>query len=82
MFSEFGVTNRYTKGQRIQKLKENTEYIADFYPIKDEQNIVIISSGAQLKVSVNSIPLLSKNTLGVKSIKLKEKDTVVALSKE
>ena len=82
MFSEFGVTNRYTKGQRIQKLKENTEYITDFYPIKDEQNIVIISSGAQLKVSVNSIPLLSKNTLGVKSIKLKEKDTVVALSKE
>lgn len=82
MFSEFGVTNRYTKGQRVQKLKENTEYIADFYPIKDEQNIVIISSGAQLKVSVNSIPLLSKNTLGVKSIKLKEKDTVVALSKE
>lgn len=81
-FSEFGVTNRYTKGQRIQKLKDKDEYIADFYPLKDEKNLVIVSSSAQLKVSINSIPLLSKNTLGVKSIKLKEKDTVVALSKE
>lgn len=81
-FSEFGVTARYTKGQRVQKLKDKTEYITDFLPLKDEKNIVIISSGAQLKVSVQSIPLLSKNTLGVKSIKLKEKDVVVSLSKE
>ena len=81
-FSEFGVTARYTKGQRIQKLKDKNEYIADFFPLKDEKNIVIISSGAQLKISTNSIPTLSKNTLGVKSIKLKEKDTVVSLSKE
>ena len=80
-FSEFGVNTRYTKGQRIQKLKDNNEYIADFLPLIDEKNIIVISSGAQLKVSTDSIPLLSKNTSGVKSIKLKEKDIVVSLTK-
>ena len=80
-FSDFGVTARYTKGQRVQKFKDKQEYIADFLPLNGEKNIVIISSSAQLKVLTETIPLLSKNTLGVKSIKLKEKDIVVSLSK-
>ena len=80
-FSDFSITNRYTKGQRIQK-KNDEEYIADFYPLRDEKNLIIISSGAQIKVTTNSIPLLNKNTQGVKSIKLSDKDRVVTISTE
>lgn len=77
---EFTIQNKNTKGSKIQKLGEY-DWLADFESICGEDTINVISTAAALSLRVNDIPLLSKVTQGVKSIKLKEKDSVINLSK-
>ena len=78
--AEFNIAGRNTKGQRIQKLKDKQDAIIDCLPIVDQKEILVISSGAQLKIKLQDVPILSKNTQGVKSIKIKENEKVVCLS--
>ena len=78
---EFSTATRNTKGQVIQKIQDENDYICDLLPIIDEKDILIVSSGAQIKIKINTIPLLSKNTQGVRCIKLKEADRVIGISK-
>lgn len=78
--AEFNIAGRNTKGQRIQKLKDKQDAIIDCLPIVDQKEILVISSGAQLKIKLQDVPTLSKNTQGVKSIKIKENEKVVCLS--
>lgn len=78
---EFTVTARYTKGSKLQKLKEDTDYLIDFEPIKDEKEIIIVSTRAQIKVKMEEISLLSKGAQGTRSLKMGIKDSVVGLSK-
>ena len=78
--AEFNIAGRNTKGQRIQKLKDRQDAIIDCLPIVDQKEILVISSGAQLKIKLQDVPTLSKNTQGVKSIKIKENEKVVCLS--
>ena len=79
--SEFTVTGRYTKGSKLQKLKEDTDYLIDFEPITDEKEIIIVSTRAQIKVKTNDISLLGKGAQGTKSIKMGQKDSVIGISK-
>ena len=51
----------------------------DFIPIYDEKNIIVCSTQSQTKISLSEIPLLSKQTIGVKSIKLKDNQNIVGL---
>ena len=78
---EFTTANRNTKGQIIQKLKDNNDYIRDLLPINNDNQIIIVSNSSQIKIKVDTIPLLSKNTQGIKTIKLKEQDRVIGISK-
>ena len=78
---EFSVTGRYTKGSKLQKIKDKNDYLVDFCPITDEKEIVIVSSNAQIKIKIDDIALLSKGAQGTKSIKLSEKDKVIGISK-
>ena len=78
---EFSTATRNTKGQVIQKIQDEFDYICDLLPIIDEKDILIVSSGAQIKIKINTIPLLSKNTQGTRCIKLKEKAKVIGISK-
>ena len=79
--NEFTVTGRYTKGSKLQKLKEDTDYLIDFEPIIDEKEIIIVSTRAQIKVKTNDISLLGKGAQGTKSIKMGQKDSVIGISK-
>ena len=79
--NEFTVTGRYTKGSKLQKLKEDTDYLIDFEPITDEKEIIIVSTRAQIKVKINDISLLGKGAQGTKSIKMGQKDSVIGISK-
>lgn len=79
--NEFTVTGRYTKGSKLQKLKEDTDYLIDFEPITDEKEIIIVSTRAQIKVKTNDISLLGKGAQGTKSIKMGQKDSVIGISK-
>lgn len=79
--SEFNVTGRYTKGGKLQKFKDESDWLVDFLPVEDEKEVIIVSTGASIKVKLADISLLGKNAQGSQSIKMREKDCVVGLSK-
>lgn len=77
--NEFVVQGRGTKGAKIQKTNEG-DWIADFYPIVKDGDILVASTHACIKLTTNDIPIFSKGALGNKSIKLNPKDNVVGIS--
>lgn len=78
---DFSIGSRYTKGQKIQKIKDSKDNLVDFLPIEENCSIIVISNKTQLKITTDSINLLSKDTYGAKSIKMDEKNSVVKLLK-
>ena len=76
---EFVVQGRGTKGTKIQKLNEG-DWMADFYPIVRESEILVASTNACIKLTTNDIPIFSKGAMGNKSIKLNAKDNVIGIS--
>ena len=76
---EFVIQGRGTKGAKIQKLNDG-DWIADFYPIAKDGDILVASTHACIKLTTNDIPIFSKGALGNKSIKLSAKDNVVGIS--
>ena len=79
-FDEFTFTGKNTKGKKIQKITGD-DLMADFFAIENESEILVVSSTAQLKVSVLEISSLGRGAQGSKTIKLKETDRVISLSK-
>jgi DNA gyrase subunit A len=79
--SEFVVTGRNTKGAKLQKLKDEEDYLVDFLPIVNEEEVVVTSTKAQIKFKLDNIPLMGRNTQGARSIKLGEGDSIVGISK-
>lgn len=77
---ECNVTGRASKGTKIQKLNEG-DFMIGFAPIKDEKEVIVTSTRSRIKIDVDTTPLLLKNTLGTKSIKLAAKDNVIGISK-
>ena len=77
---EFYVQGKNTKGAKLQKINEDA-YMADFTPISAIDNIFIASCKSCIKISINDVPILSKGALGNKSIKLKNNDYIISISK-
>ena len=75
---EFTVQGRGTKGAKIQKLNDG-DWMADFYPITKEGEVLVASTNACIKLTTNDIPIFSKGALGNKSIKLSPTDNVVRI---
>ena len=67
---EFNITGRATKGSKIHALKDIEDKLIDFTPLINEQEIIIVSSHAQIKINLNEINLLSKGAQGTRSMKL------------
>jgi DNA gyrase subunit A len=67
---EFVVTGRATKGGKIHLLKDDDDRLVSFAPLRNEREVIIVSSNAQLKFNLNEVNLLSKGAQGTKSIKL------------
>ena len=77
--NEFTVQTKNTKGTKLQKLTEY-DWMADFYPLVDESEILIGCSRSCIKLSVKDIPIYSRGAQGNKSIKLNAQDSVIQLS--
>lgn len=74
---EFRVTQRAAKGIRLQ----NAESLSDFLPISsDNQDILVISSTTQLRISLKDIPLMGRMTQGIRAIKLSQNAIVKKIS--
>lgn len=67
---DFTVTGRATKGSKIHLLKDTDDKLIAFAPITNEQETIIVSSNAQIKINLNEVNLLSKGAQGTKSMKL------------
>lgn len=78
-FKEFSPQTRGTKGSKLQKLTD-TDWMADFYPITTETELLIASTRSCLKLNITDIPIYSTGAQGVKSIKLGTIDNVVKVS--
>ena len=78
--SDFGVQGRGTKGSKIQKIGDD-EWIADFYPLTNETEILVASNNSCIKFAVSEIPTLSKGAAGSRSIKLSPNSYIVGISK-
>lgn len=72
---EFHITGRATKGVKIQK----TDILCDFLPINSNNDILVISSSAQLRLRLADVPLLGRGAQGVKAIKLSENSKIMNL---
>ena len=77
--TEFAIQGRGTKGAKIQKLNDG-DWMADFYPIAKDGDILVASTNACIKLTTSDIPIFSKGALGNKSIKLGAKDNVIGIS--
>ena len=70
--NEFDLTGRATKGKSIQQ----SNSLCDFLPLVNDTEILVVSSASQIRLEVDEIPLLSRATIGVRSMKLKEKEKI------
>ena len=69
---EFGLTGRATKGKSIQQ----SDKLCDFLPLVDDKEVLVVSNVSQIRLKINEIPLLSRATMGVKVMKLKDKEKI------
>ena len=74
--SEFKLTGRATKGVKLQKV----ENLCDFLPLYNDNDILVVSSVAQIRLKLNDVPILSRGAQGVKAIKLAENSKVMNLA--
>jgi DNA gyrase subunit A len=89
---EMNITGRYTKGSKLQKLKDRIEvntdkelyisnWMVDFLAIHDEKEVLVVSNYAQIKIKIDEISLLGKGAQGNKSIKMSGEESIIGLSK-
>ena len=74
--SEFKLTGRATKGVKLQKV----ENLCDFLPLYNNNDILVVSSVAQIRLKLNDIPVLGRGAQGVRAIKLAENSKVMNLA--
>lgn len=75
LLTEFKVTGRGTKGVKLQKTGE----LSAFLPLRNQNDILVISSSAQIRLRLSDIPLLNRGAQGVKSIKLTQNSKILSL---
>jgi DNA gyrase subunit A len=77
-FEEFSTQGRGTKGSKIQRVNDG-DYMADFYPIVKNGEVLVASTNACIKLTTDDIPTFSRGALGNKSIKLGPLHNVVRI---
>ena len=76
---EFSIQGKNTKGSRIQKLYDS-DWMSDFLPVDDLKEILVSATKSCIKFKKDEIPIVSKGAYGTRSIKISEKDNIIALN--
>jgi DNA gyrase subunit A len=80
--SDYRLTNRGSKGIITIKTTERNGYLVSIQEVLDDEDLLIItSSGKVIRQYVKNIPVISRNTQGVRLIKLSEGDKVSSVAK-
>ncbi len=80
--SEYRKQSRGGKGILAMRLNEKNGDIIDIKPVTDKDDLMIISDKGQvIRTKISGISLMGRTTQGVRLIKLKEGENVVAVEK-
>jgi len=80
--SEYRKQSRGGKGILAMRLTEKNGDIIDIKPVTDKDDLMIISDKGQvIRTKISGISLMGRTTQGVRLIKLKESELVVAVEK-
>lgn len=75
--TDFGLVNPGAKGSKIQKLKDDS--MVDFLCVNEDDEVIVVASNSQIKISASEISLVSRGAQGTKAIKLKKNDRIAQL---
>ncbi len=80
--SEYRKQSRGGKGIIAMKLTEKTGNISQIKPVTETDDLMIITNNGQvIRTKISGISLLGRNTQGVRLIRLKDGESVVAVEK-
>ena len=78
---EFRLTARGTKGVRAGVFNEKTGKLVALIPVEDDKDLLVMAdNGVVIRTPVNSIPLISRSTQGVKVMRLKGDAKIVSVA--
>ncbi len=82
-FSLFRKTKRGTKGVRAIKISEKTGDVAACRSLTTDMGLIITTAeGNVIRINAKEIPKLSRNSRGVRLIKVDDNDRVIAVARE
>ncbi len=81
-FADYRLTRRGAKGVINMNVTDKTGPVVSCMTVQEEDEVMIITSkGMVVRTPVNGIRIIGRATQGVKVIRLKEEDTVVAVAR-
>ena len=79
---DYRITNRGGKGVKTINMTEKTGNLIALIDVTDEENLMIINrSGLTIRLEVESLRVMGRNTQGVKLINLRNDDSIAAVAK-
>ena len=79
--SEFRLTSRGTKGVKSGQFNEKTGKLVALVEVDSDKDLLIMAdNGVVIRTPASSVPLLSRNTQGVKIMKLRANSKVVSIA--
>ena len=79
---EYAVIRRGGKGVRNIKVSEKNGHVVSTSIVNDNDEIIIISKKGQIiRLDLNQINIIGRNTSGVRVIRLNENDSVASVAK-
>lgn len=80
--NQYSITRRGGKGVKTMNLTEKTGKLIAVTVVQDTDDLMIITQeGIAIRIAVKSIPKTSRNTQGVRLIKIRENDAIAAVAK-
>ncbi|BAV94964.1 DNA gyrase subunit A [Ichthyobacterium seriolicida] len=79
---DYRITNRGAKGVKTISITDKTGGLIAIKNVNDENDLIVISkSGITIRMSVEDIRIMGRNTQGVKVLNLKSKDVIASVTK-
>lgn len=80
--ADYRITKRGGKGVKTLNITDKTGLLAAIETVTDEDELLIINtSGVAIRISVNSLRVMGRNTQGVRLIKLSKGDSITSIAK-
>ncbi len=82
VLDEYRIQKRGGMGLLTIKMSERNGKVVDVRPVADDDHVMIITNGGKIiRMAVDSISTLGRNTMGVRLIRLSKEETVVGVER-